>query len=54
MVVVVVFVVVFIILCQRNLRLKFVQNWVNNKQCIVVVVVVVTVLFLVGEPELNI
>ena len=40
-VVVVVFVVVVINLRQRNLLLKFCQNWVKNKQCIVVVVVMV-------------
>ena len=36
-------VAVVIILCQRNLCLKYDQNWFNNKQCFVVVVVIVLV-----------
>ena len=43
-VVVVVFVVVGLVVViiprQRNLTLKFGQNWVNNKQCIDVVVII--------------
>ena len=48
----VVSVAVVIILCQRNLLLKFGQNWVNNKQCIVLVVIVLVFLFfLIQTPS---
>ena len=42
--VVVVLIVVVIIVGHKNLTLKFVQNWVNNKWYIVVVVFIVSAL----------
>ena len=52
-VVVVVAVVVVIIVGHKNLTLKFGQNWVNNKQYIVVVVFIVLVLLflLIQKPR---
>ena len=43
---VVVVVVVVIVVGHKNLNLKFGQNWVNDKGCIVVVVFIVSVLLL--------
>ena len=54
LVVVAVFVVI-IIVGHKNLTLKFVQNWVNNKGYIIVVVFIflVLLLLLIQKPSFN-